>query len=83
MKFLPMDIVKLPDDSEAVVNSAHYISKDGRQMFSICGFVEDWDNRPLYYFDECELVHRHIFNNYKCDCGASEMGVGPEEGKLQ
>ena len=76
-KALPMDAVKLPDGSEATVNSAHYLdlsSGHARQMFSICGKLKDGEAPKLYFSDECELIHRHDFKQYgpvqKCDCGA-------------
>ena len=71
-----MDAVKLPDGSEATVNSANYIdlaSGHARQMFSICGKLEEGESPKLYFSDECELIHRHDFKQYgpvkKCDCG--------------
>lgn len=76
-EILPMDRVRLPDGSEAVVSSAHYScykSPTPRQMFSICppGGVGPYPG-PLYYADECELIHRHDYKRYKgirrCDCG--------------
>jgi hypothetical protein len=76
-KALPMDLVRLIDGKEAVVNSAHYIdlaTGKARQMFSVCEKVPEGEAPPLYFADECELIHRHDFRQYgpvqKCDCGA-------------
>ena len=76
-KALPMDAVKLPDGSEATVNSAHYLdlaSGYARQMFSICGKLKEGEAPKLYFADECEFIHRHDFKQYgpvqKCECGA-------------
>lgn len=74
---LPGDRVRVRATGEELrVNSAHYIcTKFGtpRQMFSICRFVPEGEARPLFYADECELIHRHEFKAYKgfqrCDCG--------------
>jgi len=73
---LPMDRVRLPDGTEAIVNSAAYSDQSGqRQMFTICppGGVGPYPG-PMYYADECELIHRCIFNPYgpirRCECGA-------------
>ena len=66
-KALPMDAVKLPDGSDEIVNSANYIdlaSGYARQMFSICGKLEEGEAPKLYFSDECELIHRHDFKQY-------------------
>lgn len=72
---LPMDRVRLPDGSEAIVNSAAYSDHEGRrQMFSVCppGGSGPYPG-PLYYADECTLLHRCAFKPYgpirRCDCG--------------
>jgi hypothetical protein len=76
-EILPMDHVRLPDGSEAYVNSAHYFDYEAeppRQMFSICppGGVGPYPG-PLFYADECLLIHRHDFKPYgpirRCECG--------------
>jgi len=74
---LPMDRVRvISTGEELVVSSAHYICLESgkpRQMFSICRFVPEGETRPLFYADECELIHRHDFRPYKgirrCECG--------------
>lgn len=73
---LPMDLVKLPDGREVTVNSAHYLDLalgKARQMFSICGRLEEGEAPKLFFADECELIHRHEFKQYgpakRCDCG--------------
>jgi hypothetical protein len=76
-EFLPMDHVRVKATGEELyVNSAHYVClKTGvpRQMFSICRFVPKGEAPPLFYADECELIHRCEFKPYKgirrCDCG--------------
>lgn len=74
IKALPMDLVRLSDGEEALVNSAHYLDTSGRQQFSVCGKPVPDDGGPLYYADECELMHRHDYKPYgpirRCDCGA-------------
>lgn len=77
--FLPMDHVRHKESGKELhVNSAHYMDFESgakRQMFSVCGKLEPGEKHPgkLYYQDECELVHRHVFRPYKgirrCDCG--------------
>lgn len=73
MKLLPGDLVLLPDGSEAMVNSAHYWN-GGRQGFSAMGLPIPDDGGPLYYADECQLIHRHEYKPYgpirRCSCGA-------------
>lgn len=67
---LPMDKVLLSDGREVIINSAHYFSNEGVQMFSVCGSGEE-----LYMVDEAKFIHRHHYNQYKntdvykCDCG--------------
>ncbi|WP_175683854.1 hypothetical protein [Burkholderia cenocepacia] len=78
-QFLPMDRVRHVATGEVLyVNSAHYLdfaSGTARQMFSVCRQLEPGEKHPgkLYYADECELMHRHVFRPYKgirrCDCG--------------
>ncbi|QGZ66324.1 hypothetical protein [Paraburkholderia acidisoli] len=74
--FLPMDRVRhKATGEELTINSAHYFSVDGRPMFSVCRRLKPGEEHPgqLYYQDECEFVHRHVFRPYKgirrCDCG--------------
>jgi hypothetical protein len=76
-ELLPMDRVRVKaTGEELMVNSAHYTcfqTGTRRQMFSICRFVPKGETPPLFYADECELVHRHDYKPYKgvrrCDCG--------------
>lgn len=76
-EILPGDHVRVKETGEDLyVSSAHYVCmKSGkpRQMFSICRFVPEGETRPLFYADECELIHRHEFTPYhgikRCDCG--------------
>lgn len=72
---LPADLVRLPDGTEAMVSSSHYIDSTGRRMFSI--FPQEGLKKfpdRLYYHDECQLLHRHDYKPYhgirRCDCGA-------------
>lgn len=77
--FLPMDSVRhKASGQELKVNSAHYFdfsSGARRAMFSVCGTLKPGEKHPgkLYYQDECELIHRHVYRPYKgirrCDCG--------------
>jgi hypothetical protein len=74
---LPGDHVRVKSTGEDLyVNSAHYICMESgkpRQMFSIVRRVPKGEVPPLFYADECELIHRHQFKEYKgierCDCG--------------
>lgn len=76
-QFLPGDHVRVRATGEELyVSSAHYVCmKSGkpRRMFSICRYVPEGEVRPLFYEDECELIHRCEFKPYKgirrCDCG--------------
>jgi len=83
-ELLPGDLVKLPDGSESFINSAHYSDCETitpRQMFSICPPNGKGPYPgPLFYADECTLIHRHNFKPYgpvkRCECGEIHTTVG-------
>jgi hypothetical protein len=84
-ELLPMDRVRLPDGTDATVNSAAYWDGE-RQKFTICGSGE-WPG-PMYYADECALLHRCEFKPYsapslyvplrRCACGAVRTTMADE-----